>query len=274
MLIDFHTHAFPDKIANRAIDVLEANILKYSGDVPYAHASYRGTLNELKSSMAENDVDISVVLPIATTPTQSTSINRYAAEINQLPGIISFGSVHPIQENAEEELIRIKKAGLLGIKLHPEYQHFYINSPEGLHILQLAEDLGLYVVLHAGADAGAPAPYHCTPKQLCDALSVVSGENIIAAHMGGYMLWEEVLRYLGDSKIMVDTSFCLPMMPPRLAEDIIKTFTPDRVLFGSDSPWATPREILSALKNLSLSAEALDKITHKNACRILNLSEI
>lgn len=271
MLIDFHTHAFPDKIAERAITVLEGNIVKYSGDVPYAHANYKGTLKGLQSSMAENDVDISVILPIATTVTQSASVNRYAAEINGLPGIISFGSLHPLQENVEEELVKIKEAGLKGIKLHPEYQHFYINSPESIHVLKLAEQLGLYVVLHAGEDAGAPAPYHCTPELMCDALYHLDGSNIIAAHMGGYRLWEDVLKYLGDSKIMADTSFCLSMMSKDIARNIISAFSPDRIVFGSDSPWATPTEILSALKALELEQSAFDKITYKNACRMLDI---
>ncbi len=271
MLIDFHTHVFPDKIAERAIDVLESNIVKYSGDVPFAHANYRGTLNGLKKSMSENHVDISVVLPIATNVTQSDSINRFAAELNKIPGIVSFGSLHPLQPKPEEELEKIKKAGIKGIKLHPEYQHFYINSPESIRILKYAEELGLFVVLHAGKDVGAPEPVHCSPQQLSDALGHVSGKNIIAAHMGGYGLWEDVLKYLGKSEIMTDTSFCLNKMPADTAKDIIRTFSPDRILFGTDSPWAKPSDILGALKNLNLTKDSFDKITFGNACRILGI---
>lgn len=168
--------------------------------------------------------------------------------------------------------MKIKEAGLKGIKLHPEYQHFFINSPESIRILKLAEELGLCVVLHAGEDAGAPPPYHCTPTLLYDALQKVSGENIIAAHMGGYRLWADVIKYLGDSKIMADTSFCLKMMPEETASAVIEAFSPDRIIFGSDSPWASPAEILGALYDLNLPQEAIEKITYRNACRILNVS--
>ena len=107
MLIDFHTHAFPDKIAERAITSLENSLLEFTGDESRSRANYRGTLNGLKESMVKNGVDISVVLPIATTVTQSESINSFASKINGECGIISFGSLHPMQENVEKELVRI-----------------------------------------------------------------------------------------------------------------------------------------------------------------------
>lgn len=269
MLIDFHTHAFPDKIAERAISSLEQNLIEHAGDEKYAHANYRGTVNELRQSMKENGVDISVVLPIATTVTQSDSINRFAAEINGHDGIISFGSLHPGQENPEKELIKIKELGLKGIKLHPEYQGFYINSPESIRILKFAEELGLYTVLHAGRDLGMPEPVHCPPHLLADALNHVSGKFIIAAHMGGYRLWEDVLKYLAGTDILIDTSFCLAEMPKDIAKEIIKKHSPQKILFASDSPWEKPSVILEALKSLELSKEDFDKITYKNACRIL-----
>ena len=55
MVIDFHTHAFPDKIADRTIEVLEANILKMQGKPKYAVIA--GTLDALKKSMEKNNID-------------------------------------------------------------------------------------------------------------------------------------------------------------------------------------------------------------------------
>lgn len=271
MIIDFHTHAFPEKIAERAIASLEKNIRDISGDGPWAHAKHCATLTALKNFEHENGVDIAVVMPIATTVTQSGSINRFAAEINGHDRIYSFGSLHPMQENAEEELERIKSLGLRGIKLHPEYQEFYINSPEAIRILKKAEELGLYVLLHAGEDAGRPAPFHCTPDLLADALDKVSGKNIIAAHVGGYNTYEKFLNTLAGSNIMIDTSYCLDKIPTELAREIIKKHTADKVIFGSDSPWESPKIILNALKKLDLTDDEFEKITHENAAKILGI---
>jgi len=212
------------------------------------------------------------VLPIATTLTQSASINRFAAEITGHDGIISFGSLHPMQPDAEKELLKIKEMGLKGIKLHPEYQEFYINSPRAVELLKLAEELELYVVLHTGKDLGRPEPVHCPPQLLADVLNHVSGKYIIAAHMGGYLLWEDVLKHLAGTDITFDTSFCLGEMPKDLAREIIRKHSADKIVFGSDSPWASPKDIYNSLKNLNLSQNDLDKITYKNAYRILEIS--
>ena len=91
MIVDFHTHAFPQKIAAGAIAALEA-----SSKVP----AYRdGTAESLVASMRSAGIDRSVLLPIATKPTQVTSVNRFAAECSGTNGIVSFGSVHPDCEN-------------------------------------------------------------------------------------------------------------------------------------------------------------------------------
>ncbi len=271
MLIDFHTHAFPEKIASRAISALEQNIRDISGDGPWAYAIHNGTVGALLDVAKKSGVDISVVMPIATTPTQLQSINRFALEVNSYDKLFSFGSIHPMQPDWESELNSIAESGLKGIKLHPEYQGFYINSPESIRVLKLAEKLGLYVVLHAGEDAGMMPPYHCTPELLADALESVSGKNIIAAHMGGYKRWEEVLKFLVGKPLLFDTSCCLSWMPKDLACEIIKQHTADKILFGSDSPWKSPATILDALKGFGLSDSDFDKITHKNAAKILEI---
>ena len=248
MLIDFHTHAFPDKIAERAITSLENSLLEFTGDESRSRANYRGTLNGLRDSMKKNGVDISVVLPIATTVTQSESINSFASKINGKCGIISFGSLHPMQENVEKELVRIKELGLKGIKLHPEYQGFYINSPESLKILKKAEELGLFVVLHTGKDLGMPEPIHCPPQLLRDALNHVSGKNIIAAHMGGYLLWDDVLKYLVGTDIMFDTSYCLGEMPKDIAKEIKPIKGIKEVTTGFENPSPETRIIVDKNK--------------------------
>lgn len=271
MIIDFHTHIFPEKIAERAIQALERNLLEYTKDESRSKAYTRGTLNELKDLMKEEGVDISVVMPIATTVTQSESINRFAVEINGKDGIYSFGSVHPLEENIEEKLKNIKAMGLKGIKLHPEYQGFFINSPEGINVLKIAESLGLYTMLHAGRDLGMPEPVHCAPEQLKDALNHVSGKYIIAAHMGGYQMAERVLENLAGSEIFMDISFYIPELERDLAKELIKTHGADKFLFASDSPWARPKDMLIALENLNLSKEDFEKITHKNALKILDI---
>lgn len=271
MIIDFHTHAFPDKIAQRAIASLEENVRRTAGIA--CQAAYRGTTKELQSLMQKEGVTISVVLPIATTEKQAPSINRFAAEINGQGGLISFGSVHPLQADWEETLAGIKAAGLAGIKLHPEYQGVYIDAPESVQILQKCAELDLIVVMHAGKDIGMP-PVHGLPKQIRNALEQAPGVKLVAAHMGGWQVWDEVEEYLVGQDLYLDTSFSITQMPPAQAKRIIEKHGADRILFGTDSPWETAHDTLAALDKVGLSREDLEKIRYKNAVKLLNLPQM
>ena len=269
MIIDFHTHIFPDRIAERAISVLEGNIEKVQGTP--AHAVIPATLSALKGSMRSNHIDISVVLPIATSVTQSASINSFAANINGTDGIISFGSLHPMQEDWEETLYDIKEKGLPGIKLHPEYQGFYIDSDESVRILKKCEELGLLVTLHTGNDAGVKPPVHCMPDRLRRVLDKVSGENIIAAHLGGWDAWDDVEKYLVGTPIFLDTAFVISNIEREQLLRIFKNHGYDKILFATDSPWDAQGDTVRYLSEVGIGEEDLNKIFSGNAKRLLKL---
>lgn len=270
MVIDFHTHAFPDKIAPRTIEALLSNVQRVEGITATAYTN--GTLDSLRESMADKSVDISVVLPIATTIRQSTSINNFAKENTGKDGIISFGSVHPMQEDWEQVLEQIKDMNLLGIKLHPEYQQFYVDSPEGIRLLKKCEELGLLVVFHSGKDIGIEPPVHCTPKRLRNTLEYVDGKNIIAAHMGGWRMWDDVEEYLVDTDIIFDTAFSLFEMDDEQIMRIIKNHGSKKIVFGTDSPWEDAYMTISKINSLPLSSDEKEDIFYKNATKLLNLN--
>ena len=206
MLTDFHTHIFPDKIADKTIKLLESNIKE---EYRPHKAELRGTLDALKQSMRENNVDISLVLPIATNVKQSTTINNFAASINGIDGIYSLGSLHPMQSDWESVLYDIKEKGLKGIKLHPEYQQFYIDSKESIQILKKSEELDLITVLHSGKDIGIDPPVHCTPERLSHVLDYVKGDKIVAAHLGYGTMSKNTLsahRYISTQPLRLTLS--------------------------------------------------------------------
>ena len=162
MLIDFHTHAFPERIAQRAVTSLSHGC---GGVVPETD----GSLSGLKAEMDKGGVDISVVLSIATNPKQQTNVNNFAIEINRDDRIVAFGSVHPDAPDALEELERIAAAGLKGVKFHPEYQNFYANDEKMKPIYRKISQLGLITTFHAGHDNGFAPPYHGMAEHLLGA---------------------------------------------------------------------------------------------------------
>ncbi len=269
MIIDFHTHAFPDKIYERTIQILEGNILKYGG---YEYKAFgTGNIDGLISNMERESISASVVLPIATSTKQTENINKFAALINGQNGVYSFGSLHPDCEDIDGVLEQIAELGLKGIKLHPEYQSFYIDSDKALKILRKCEDLGLYTVLHTGADHGCPPPLHCTPDRLKNILGYVSGRYVIAAHMGAWSMWEESQKYIIGTPIKIDTCFSLHLLDKNTARDMIEAHGAENVLFGSDWPWYSQRAAYEELVKTGISDEALKTICELNPRKILNI---
>lgn len=265
MVVDFHTHIFPDKIAERTIKALEI-----AGNVT---ACTDGTLEGLKRSMKESQIDVSVVLPVVTRPAQFETVNSFAAEINGKDGIVSFGGIHPDSEDYREKLDKIKELGLPGIKLHPDYQDTFINDVKYIRIIQYAVELGLIVVIHAGLDIGLPDPIHCTPQRAVNMLSQIEDQKskIILAHMGGINLWDEVEEYLVGKNVWLDTSSVLGMLSEEQFVRIVKNHGADRVVFATDSPWGSQKESLEWIRGMDFTEEELERIVYRNAEELLGL---
>ena len=263
MLIDFHTHAFPEKLAPRAVG-------KLSHDAGGLMPQTDGTLASLKKQMGIDGVDISVVHSIATSPKQQTNVNNYAMEMNQEPDIIAFGSVHPDAPDALQELERIADAGLKGVKFHPEYQGFYADDEKMKPIYKKISALGLITIFHAGKDYGFMPPYHCMPEHMCKALKWFDSP-VVAAHWGGVDCGETVLKTLCGQDIWFDLSFGYSNMPKPIAQAILDRHTPDRLLFGSDMPWHRPVWELRLIDSLDLSDTDREKILFRNAQKLLSL---
>ncbi len=267
MYIDFHTHIFPDKIAPATIAHLEQ-----VGGIP---ARTDGTATGLLRSMDEAGITRSVVLPVVTKPSQFDSINRFAAEINaQKSGLLSFGGIHPDNDNIEERLDYIVSLGLKGIKLHPDYQGVFIDDERNVRILKEAIKRDLLVVIHAGVDIGLPDPVHCTPARTAAILDELGQDparpRIILAHVGGWNLWDEVETHLVGKPVYFDLGFSLGQIDDEQLLRIIRRHGADRVLFASDSPWGEQGADKRYFDALPLTPEEHDMIAWQNAHRLID----
>ena len=180
MIIDIHTHTFPDKIAQQTIS--------YLSKAGHVTAYTDGTRSGLLEGMDKGEVkiDLSVILPVATKAEQVPKINSYAAMENENEGkrLFSFGCMHPDFPDTKKEIKRIKKLGLKGIKIHPVYQGTDIDDKKFLHIIDLCVENGLIVVTHAGDDIGFPGIEHCSPKMCRNVVDKIGDFPFVLAHMG------------------------------------------------------------------------------------------
>lgn len=262
MIVDFHVHCFPDEIAAKAVPKLAS-----TAGIP---ARLNGTLNGIKDSMIKSGVDHSVVLSIATKPSQTETINTWTSEI-QDSRITAFGSIHPGYEGWKNELKRIKDMGLVGIKFHPDYQNFFVDDENIFPIYEMAFKLDLIVLFHAGVDIGLPPPVHATPERLLRVVKAFSGARIIAAHMGSYSLWDEVESFLVGEDIFFDTSYSIDFMSTEQFKRIIEKHGYEKILFATDSPWKDQMEEIAKIRELKLESEVEKAILGLNAKKLLRL---
>lgn len=263
-MIDFHTHIFPDTVAEKSIPYL-AGICKTG---PFTD----GKKNGLLRSTEEAGLECSVILPVATTPKQFDSINRFALQF--LEGkLISLGGIHPENEDYKEKLRWMKAQGLKGIKFHPDYQNTYFNDIRYKRIISYASELDMIVVVHAGLDPFSPDDIHCTPQMIAELMDEVSPTKLVLAHLGGNELFDDVERYLVGRDAYFDTSHVLDKMDQEQFVRIVRNHGADKILFGSDSPWGEQKHFVECFQRLPLSEEEQMMILRENARKLLGLNE-
>lgn len=288
MIIDFHTHTFPDKVAARALSLLRKK--------SHTESFTDGTDAGLSASQKAAGIDLSLLLPVATYGEQATKINAFTIahqEERKALGLLSFGAMHPDTPDYRNELIRLKEAGIKGIKLHPVYQGVDFDDDRYVNILNICGELGLAVIIHAGWDIGFPGISHASTQTVYHAMEkaeMLSGRNpvtLILAHMGGWREWEDVCTYFKDTPVFLDTSFSEHHLYPLadgywderdihlLSEDqflhMVDVFGAHRILFATDSPWSDQTAALRRFRNLPLKEREQTMILGENAGKILGL---
>lgn len=270
-IIDFHTHAFPDALAPRAIAQLTINAAA-SGYMPLTD----GTVNGLIASMDQAGISRSVVCNIATNARQMQKVNDFAISCTQNPRLIPLGSLHPdaTAENMDTELDRLAAAGLAGIKIHPDYVHIEIDHPAFDPILARCEARGMLVITHAGFDPVEPDHIHCTPDMVLRVLERHPALKLVVAHTGGFDCEFEVLEKLCGTRVYLDTSLAAVRRAKsavwgQACGDILRAHDPARILFATDTPWSDPAAEIAFVRSAGLSETDTEAVLHGNAERLL-----
>lgn len=262
-VVDFHTHAFPEKVAARAVAALTAT---YHVS-PVAEPTIPGLLDHMDRS----GVDVSVVAPVATRADQVRSINTWAAEAGNA-GVVCFGALHPELEDPAAEVERIISLGLKGVKCQPNFQRFAPDDPRMLPAYEAAQGR-LVMLFHSGQEIAPLERVWAQPEALGRVHQVFPRLAMVVAHFGGYLMWEQARRHLIGREVYLDISYCAPGgLGEAEMRDQIRAHGVERVLFGSDFPWGDPGEELARLCRLGLEVEELEAVAWRNAQRLLGLA--
>lgn len=266
MYFDTHIHFFPDAIAPKAMERLQG----ISSFPAYTNGTRKDTLEKLKGWGCIGGI----ALHIATNPQQQDAVNHFAAGV-QGGNLLCFGSVHPKSSDVAGDVQKITKMGLRGIKLHPDYQDFFVDDTAVYPLYRAAEQAGLPIAFHTGRDPLSPQVVHCTPKSLARVAKDFPALKIIAAHMGGSYMPQEAQTYLaGLPNLWFDTAFISDFLTSPQFETLVNAFGIHRIFYASDCPWATQPQICKIIENTGLSLKDKEKIYWKNAFAFFGLSEV
>jgi len=264
-IIDFHTHAFPDALADRALQLL----LEDGRKMYDIHAYLDGRVSSLLSSMDRSGIEKSVICSIATKPSQFDPIFAWSKQIHS-ERIEPFPSVHPDDSRATERISLIRAEGLKGIKFHPYYQNFALDDKRLFPIYRQLEREKLVVIVHTGFDLAFERVRKADPLKIIRVLDRFPSLKLVTTHLGSWEDWEAVERHIMGRNIYMDISFSLDCMDRETARKIILNHPKDHVLFGSDSPWADQEQTIRLLKSLELGEERERLILRENALKLLS----
>jgi predicted TIM-barrel fold metal-dependent hydrolase len=256
MIIDTHTHAFPDYIASIAIEKLE-NLSK-------TKSYLNGTTADLLRSMDRAGIEASIIACIATAPVQFKSILEWCQGISN-PRLIPLPSIHPDSPDVAGEIRKIREAGFVGLKLHAEYQSFYLDEERMYPIYREAVDNDLLILFHCGHDISYPDSDRSSPARLARIRRDFPELEVVASHLGGWRQWDRVIHHLVGKNIYLDTSYTIGYIDETSLRTILTYHPPNRILFGTDSPWKDQQEEIRLINSLDVSTAFKACILGQNA---------
>lgn len=261
-LIDAHAHIFPDKIAVKASD----SIGQFYGIDMDSDASSTSLIEKEKEIGAERIL----VCSSALSGQQVESINDFIYEqCTRHPEFVGLAAMHKDYDNYEEELDRVCKLGLHGVKFHNDMQRFDIDDAKMFPIYKAMADRKMIVLFHMGDDRYD----YSAPKRMCRIAQEFEDLTIIGAHFGGYQRWEESFGIPRMENVYYDTSSSLPFMGKDMSMPLrlIDRFGPEHFFFGSDFPMWSPKQELDRFMRLGLDEETNKMIMYDNFMRVFKL---
>lgn len=261
-IIDIHAHVFPDAIAQKASD----SICEFYN----LQVRHSGTVSELLRYYDEAGISEGCIHSVAITPHYITSINRFISETagKSAGRLTGFAAIHPEAENIPELVNEVLGLGMKGFKIHPDMQHFALDDPSSMEMFSAIEGK-LPIIIHTG-----DLRYQYShPTQMKKVLDAFPNLVCVCAHLGGWNEWEDAWRLLnGYDNAYIDTSSSLYALGPEKGREIIRHYSRERVLFGSDYPMWTPQKELERLYRTGLTDDEMELILYRNAEQLLNIT--
>lgn len=259
MLIDTHVHIYPDDVADKVIGSIE----KFYGVM----RTHDATLDALLASMDRGGFDKAVILPISTKP-EHVKMNDWYAELAQRSEkIIPFGGIHP--DNDPSELDRFPALGLKGLKIQPNALRVFPADERMLAFYEKAIANDLIVTFHAGDEESGFKGEFSQPKDFVPVLKKYPEMKTVLSHLGGFRTWADLDLVLGYPNVWYDTAHIPGNLPDAEIRSLAGKIGLDRVIFGSDYPFADHSVEIEAIQRVF--DEDTETVVSHNPQRLLGL---
>ncbi|HPR56657.1 MAG TPA: amidohydrolase family protein [Deltaproteobacteria bacterium] len=235
--------------------------------------NFTATRENCRKSMDEAGVTYTACMPIAPYVTFA-DLRKAAAKD---AGIIPFTSVDYSRiEDVQALLGADVAAGARGLKLHATIQNIPLTSRETFAAVEAFAPHGLPVLFHCGyssyymdGEKYRENPSYSEIPPCRDLVKAFPGVNFIAGHAGLFQVREVISLLSAYPNVSVDISF----QPPEKIRELVASFGPERVMYGTDWPWGSRKTAMKAVKIACSGDGSLErKIFHDNAARLLKMA--
>ncbi|MBO6302567.1 MAG: amidohydrolase family protein [Ruminiclostridium sp.] len=262
-IFDAHVHIYPDKIAEKAAQ----HVGEFYG-VPMA---FDGRIATMTENWKKCGIEKCLVHSVATTHEQVPKINDFIhASVEASGGMfVGFCTLHPSMsaEEVDTEVSRVIAMGLKGVKLHPDCQKFQIDGKDAMRMYEVI-DGRLPILFHTGDNRYD----YSNPERMLAAAKRFPKQRMIAAHLGGYTVWDEAVKTLaGIDNLWFDESSSLGFLTAEKAREYILAYGTDRVFFGTDYPMWSAAEELERFDRLGFDDAQREKILWDNITGFLGI---
>jgi len=276
MIIDAHTHLFPEEVANRRASFARRDA---AFRLLYKNVQARlAQVEDLLKTMDRDGVNQSVICGFPwEDPGLCRAGNDFLWECNvRYPGrLLPFASLSPRSLRAgKKELERSLDRGFIGIGELAFYQHALTdkNLSRLTALLKPLSGKGVPVLLHVNEPVGHEYPgkirgsLHAT-YQLLQTLPDVT---FIFAHWGGGFFFYELMPEVAHAaaRVYYDTAASPFLYRPSIYSLALRIIGPQRILFGSDYPLIPPQRYFREMAEVALPARVQTRIKGLNAQRL------
>lgn len=261
-IIDSHAHIYPQKIAKKATVAIGEFY-----DIEMENSE--GTAEKLIEEGSSAGITRFLVHSVATTAHQVRSINEFIKnEMDKHPEFIGFMTLHQdlTDEEVENEIKWAKSNGFKGIKLHPDFQKFYIDGDNAQKFYKYAGK-NFPILFHTGDNRYE----YSKPQRLVNMAKKYPEVDFIGAHFGGYRCWDDAHLYKGLNNVYFDTCSSLAFITSKKAKELIDLLGVERFFFATDYPMWNAKKELERFNKIDLTDKQRNLIFSENIKKLLKL---